>query len=153
MQWLSFTKVKKEMLKLQNGWIWAVQRRWRLSRSFRRPETPLTEQGEEQNEVFTPLNSSKIQGKSCDETLAEASEPWPPQPMWANPPYTRCWGMNWGLEPFKMLHRQELTDNHVTIRVWKCRKILQEMADAPLPNLVFTVEKKNRHPAGGKPAK
>ena len=47
-----------------------------------------------------------------------------------------------GVKPFTMLHRQELSANHVTIRAQKCREILQEMAKATLPNLVFTDEKK-----------
>lgn len=47
-----------------------------------------------------------------------------------------------GVKPFKMLHRQELTENHVAMRAQKCRKILQEIADGTLPNLVFTDEKK-----------
>ena len=36
----------------------------------------------------------------------------------------------------------ELTANHVAMRAQKCRKILQEMAEGTLPNLVFTDEKK-----------
>ena len=78
MQWLSFKKVKKVMF---TG-------KWRSSR---RPETPLTGQGAEENGVYAPFNSSKTRGKSCDKTLAEATELWPPQSVWANPPCTRCW--------------------------------------------------------------
>ena len=46
-----------------------------------------------------------------------------------------------GVKPFKMLHRQELTANHVDVMTQKCRKILQE-DDGTLSNLVFTDEKK-----------
>ena len=42
----------------------------RLWRSSRRPETPLTDQGAEENGVPAPLTSSKTRGKSCDETLS-----------------------------------------------------------------------------------
>ena len=49
---------------------------------------------------------------------------------------------NLGVKPFKMLHRQELTNNHVAMRTQKCKIIFQEMADCTLRNLVFTDEKK-----------
>ena len=42
-----------------------------------------------------------------------------------------------------MLHRQELSDRHVTMRAEKCRKLLQEIAEGTLPNLVFTDKKFN----------
>ena len=54
-----------------------------------------------------------------------------------------------GVKLFKMLHRPELTDNHVAMRAQKCREILQKMADGT-PNLVFTDKKKFRHWARGK---
>ena len=47
-----------------------------------------------------------------------------------------------GLKPFKMLHRQELTDRHVAMRAQKCRKFLEDIDEGILPNLVFTDEKK-----------
>ena len=47
-----------------------------------------------------------------------------------------------GVKPFKMLHRQELTNNHVAMRAQNAGKILQEMADGTLPNLVFADKKK-----------
>ena len=59
------------MLKSQNCWIWTVQPCGSLWRSFRRLETPLTDQGAEENVVSSPLNSSKTQRKSCNETLAK----------------------------------------------------------------------------------
>ena len=40
-----------------------------------------------------------------------------------------------------MLHRQEITDNHVAMRVQKWREIFQEIADGTLPNLLFMDEK------------
>ena len=46
------------------------------------------------------------------------------------------------VKPFKMLHRQELSDHHVAMRAKKCRKLLQDIAEDTLPNLVFTDEKK-----------
>ena len=47
-----------------------------------------------------------------------------------------------GVKPFKMLRRQELSDHHVAMRAEKCRKLLQNIAEGTLPNLVFTDEKK-----------
>ena len=49
---------------------------------------------------------------------------------------------NLGVKPFEMLHRQELTANHVVMRAQTCREIFQEIADGTLPNFVFTDEKK-----------
>ena len=39
-----------------------------------------------------------------------------------------------------MLHCHELTDCHVSMRAWKCRKILRDINESTLPNLVFTDE-------------
>ena len=47
-----------------------------------------------------------------------------------------------GRKPFKMMHRHELTDGHVAMRAQKCRKILKDIDEDTLPNLVFTDEKK-----------
>ena len=47
-----------------------------------------------------------------------------------------------GVKPFKMLHHQKLTANHVAMRAQKCRQTLPEMADGTMQNLVFTDEKK-----------
>ena len=47
-----------------------------------------------------------------------------------------------GVKPFKMLHRQEISDRRVAMRAEKCRKLLQDIAEGTLPNLVFTDEKK-----------
>ena len=47
-----------------------------------------------------------------------------------------------GVKPFKMLHRQELSDHHVVMQAKKCRKLLQDIAEGMLPNLVFTDKKK-----------
>ena len=41
-----------------------------------------------------------------------------------------------------MLHRKELSDGHVAMRAEKCKKLLQDIAEGTLPNLVFTDEKK-----------
>ena len=41
-----------------------------------------------------------------------------------------------------MLRRQELSDCHVAMGTKKCRKLLQDIAEGTLPNLVFTDEKK-----------
>ena len=41
-----------------------------------------------------------------------------------------------------MLRRQELSDRHVAMRAEKCRKLLQDITKAMLPNLVFTDKKK-----------
>ena len=41
-----------------------------------------------------------------------------------------------------MMHRHELTDCHVAMRAQKCRKILKDIDEGMLPNLVFTDEKK-----------
>ena len=41
-----------------------------------------------------------------------------------------------------MLRRQELSDCHVAMRAEKCGKLLQDIAEGMLPNLVFTDEKK-----------
>ena len=49
--------MEKVILKLQNGWIWTVQRCGKSWRSSRRPETPLTDQGVEENGASAPLNS------------------------------------------------------------------------------------------------
>ena len=64
MQWLSFTRIEKIKLKLQNGWIWPVQRCGRSWRSSRTPERPLNDQGAEENGVTAPLNYTKIRGKA-----------------------------------------------------------------------------------------
>ena len=47
-----------------------------------------------------------------------------------------------GVKPFKMLRQQELSDRHVAMRAETCRKLLQDIAEGTLPNLVFTDEKK-----------
>ena len=47
-----------------------------------------------------------------------------------------------GVKPFKMLCQQELSDHHVAMKAEKCRKLLQDIAEGMLPNLVFTDEKK-----------
>ena len=47
-----------------------------------------------------------------------------------------------GQKPFKMMHRHELTNCHVAMRAQKCRKILKDIDEGTLPNLVFTDEKK-----------
>ena len=39
-----------------------------------------------------------------------------------------------GVKPFKMLHRQELSDYHVGMRAEKCRKLLQDIAEGTLSN-------------------
>ena len=54
---------------------------WKIVKKVQESETPLTEEGAEENGVSAPLNSSKTQRKSCDETVAEAAEPWPLQPV------------------------------------------------------------------------
>ena len=41
-----------------------------------------------------------------------------------------------------MLHRQELSDRHVAMRAKKCRKLLQDITEGTLLNLVFTNGKK-----------
>ena len=41
-----------------------------------------------------------------------------------------------------MLHQEELSDCHVAMRIEKCRKLLQDIAEDTLLNLVFTDEKK-----------
>ena len=41
-----------------------------------------------------------------------------------------------------MLRRQELSDCHVAMRAEKCKKLLQDITEGTLPNLVFTDEKK-----------
>ena len=41
-----------------------------------------------------------------------------------------------------MLCQQELSDCHVAMRAEKCRKLLQDITEGMLPNLVFTDEKK-----------
>ena len=41
-----------------------------------------------------------------------------------------------------MLHRLELSDRHVAMRAKKCRKLLQDIAEGTLSNLIFTDEKK-----------
>ena len=42
----------------------------------------------------------------------------------------------------KLMHRHELTDRHVAMRAQKCKKILKDIDEGTLPNLVFTDEKK-----------
>ena len=49
---------------------------------------------------------------------------------------------DFGVKPFKMLRRQELSYRHVAMRAEKCRKLLQDITEGTLPNLVFTDEKK-----------
>ena len=44
--------------------------------------------------------------------------------------------------PCKMLRQQELSDRHVAMRAEKCRKLLQDITEGMLPNLVFTDKKK-----------
>ena len=47
-----------------------------------------------------------------------------------------------GRKPYKMVRRQALTDHHVEMRAQKCKKILRDIDEGTLPNLVFTDEKK-----------
>ena len=42
---------------------------------FQETGNTFVDQGTEESGVSAPLNSSKIRGKSCDETIAEAAEP------------------------------------------------------------------------------
>ena len=49
---------------------------------------------------------------------------------------------NLGRKPFKILHCHELTDCHVAMRAQKCKKILKDVDEGTLPNLVFTDEEK-----------
>ena len=53
-----------------------------------------------------------------------------------------------GVKPFKMLHCQALTASHVAMRVYKCREILQEIAEPRVQG-----REEIRHPTGAKPAK
>ena len=114
MHWLSFTKVEKVMLKLQNGWIWTVQRCGRSWRSSRRPETPLTDQDADENGVSAPVNyvKRKLQRnslRSC-RTLATAASV-------SKSTMHQVLRDNLGVKPFKMLHRQEFTANHVAMKI------------------------------------
>ena len=45
-------------------------------------------------------------------------------------------------KPYKMLHRHELTEHHMRMRIERSRQILDEIDQGTLPNLVFTEEKK-----------
>ena len=56
-------------------------KRSKIVRKFQKTGNTLDRPGLRKNGVSAPLNSSKIRGKSCDETLAEAAKPWPPQPV------------------------------------------------------------------------
>ena len=47
-----------------------------------------------------------------------------------------------GVKPFKMLRQQELSDHHVAMRAEKCRKLLQDITEDMLPNLLFTDKNK-----------
>ena len=142
MQWLSFTKVEKVMLKLQNGWIWTVQQCGRSRRSSRRPEIPLTDQGAKiQGSVRSLQLLKKHEGKAARNPRRSCS------------PLTTAAGVSkstmhqmlrddLGVKHFKILHRQELTENHVTKMTKRCREILHEMTDGTLSNLVVTNKKK-----------
>ena len=92
---------------------------WKIVKNSRRPKTPLTDQGAQENGVSDPLNFSKIRRKSCDE----------PSLKLQNLGYrSRCEQMHQvlredlGVKPFKLLHRQELTANHMAMRTQNARK-------------------------------
>ena len=51
---------------------------WKIAKKFQVTGNTL---GRPENGVFAPLNSSKTREKSCNETLADAAEPWPPKPV------------------------------------------------------------------------
>ena len=127
------------MLKLQNGWIWTVQRCRRSWRSSMRPETPWTNQGAKENGVSAPLNSSQTRGKAATK---------PSSKLQNLDQRSRCKQIHHapGVEGRSgdeaLQDRQEFRANHVAMRVQKCREILQKMTYGTLPNLVFTDEKK-----------
>ena len=143
MQWLSFTKVEKVMLKLQKGRIWTVQwcgRSWKriqeTGNTFNRP-------GRGRKQSVRSLQLFKNERKAATKATK-------PSPKLHNLGHrNRCEQIHHapgvegqsGVKPFKMLHRRELTANHVVMRVQKCKEILQEMADGTLPYLVFTDER------------
>ena len=140
------------MLKLQSGWIWTVKRCGRSWRNSRRPETSLTDQGVEENGVSAPLNSSKTRGKSCDETLAAAADPWPPQPLWANHSCIRCWGMIWWWSPLRCCIGRSLRP---IMSPWGPKNAEKSSRKWPTARCraSCSLTRRNRYPAGGKPAK
>ena len=83
------------MLKLQNGWIWTVQRCGRFWRSSRRPKTPLADQGSKENGVSAPPQLLKNKREKLRRNPRRSCKSWTPQSVWANPPCTRCWGTIW----------------------------------------------------------
>ena len=116
MQWLSFTKVEKVMLKLQNWWIWTVQRYRRLWRRSRRPETPLTDQGAEENWASVPLNCSKTRGKTFI-----SKEVWPARGSDLSPLNFSIWSI---------LETNACSSSHPTVESLKT-KLVKEWAAIP----------------------
>ena len=110
MQWLSFTQVEKVLLKLQNGWIRTVQR---CGRSWRSSRNTLDRPGRgRKRSVRSPQLLKDTRQKlrrnsrrSCKilATVAAVSKSTVHQIL----------RDDLGVKPFKMLHRQELTDNYV----------------------------------------
>ena len=72
---------------------------WKIVKKFQETGTTLDPPGRERKRSVRPPQLLKKWEKSREETLAEAAEPWPTQPVWTNPPCTRCWGTIWGRSP------------------------------------------------------
>ena len=146
MQWLRFTKVETVNVKLQNGWIWTVQR---CGRSWKNPgdrKHSWPTRARKKTEVPLLITPQKHEGKA-------ATKPSPKLQTLGHrsrcavgsrcPPCTRYWGATWGWSSSRCCIARSLrAANHVAMRAQKCRKIPQKMAVGTLPNLVFTDEKK-----------
>ena len=145
MQWLGFTKVENVMLKMQTAEYEPfndVEDREEISgdrkhpwliRAWKKTECPFpsTPQKHELKAAPLPTKSPCLDCRILA-TAAGVSKSTMHQVL----------RDDLGVKPFKMVHRQELTDNNVAMRAQKSREILQKMADGILPNLVLTDEKK-----------
>ena len=74
---------------------------WKIAKKFQEIGNTIDGTGRGRKQSVRSPQLLKNTVKSCDETLAEAAEPWPPQPLWANPPCSRCWGTIWRWSPSK----------------------------------------------------
>ena len=108
---------------------------WKIIKKFQEIGTTLDQEG--QGRKRTVHTREKLQCNSCQScrNLAAAAGV-------GKSTMHQLLREDLGVKPFKMLHQQELSDRHVAMRAKKCRKLLQDIAEGMLPNLVFIDKKK-----------
>ena len=97
MQWLSSTKVEKSNVESAKGVGINRSPVWKIVKKFQKIGNRLDrpEHGRKRS-VRSPQLLKQHEGKAATKLSPKLWKPWPPHPVWANPPWTRCWGTIWG---------------------------------------------------------